>query len=155
MSPHNFPARRLAASYAAGRAHLRRHNADRARLAFAERLLLETASTAPADPAHPPFVCSGDSVSAVTATPAPALTITPLEAAFLRRLIIETNPAFPDLHPGDANICDALRRKYRARLNASSQTDALADTSFATASASQPLPGADVSPAPVSQFNVP
>ena len=133
-SPHNFPARRLAAGYAAGRARLRRLNADRARLAFLERLLLETAATAPTDP---------------------ALTVTPMEAAFLRRLLAETNPAIPDLHPGDANICDALRRKYEPRLDPSSHTDALADTSFATASASQPLPGADVSPAPVSQFNEP
>ena len=41
-----------------------------------------------------------------------SLALTECEQAFCCRIVAETNEETPELHPGDANICDSLRRKY-------------------------------------------
>jgi len=87
---HNFFGRQLAAGYAAGRARIRRLNADRARFIF----LCQLAQHA---------LRSG-------------IWLSRLEIAFITRLLRETNHDVPELFCGDANICDSLRRQYEPRL---------------------------------------
>ena len=86
----NFFARGLAAAYRRGRSRVRQFNADRERHEFIERLF-----------------------HAMTGNGFP---LTHIEAQFVCRMIAELNEAAPALHPGDANICDSLKRKYVERL---------------------------------------
>lgn len=43
--------------------------------------------------------------------------LTEIEHDFIARICGEHDKAVPDIHSGDRNICDSLRRKYQARLD--------------------------------------
>jgi hypothetical protein len=86
----HIQSRGLAAGYAAGRAQVRKLIEDRARFEFVLDLWRAwcVSETSPA--------------------------LTEVEQAFCCRIVAETNEESPDLHPGDANICDGLKRKYNS-----------------------------------------
>lgn len=86
----NLQAGSLAGSYAAGRARVCKLNADNERVAFLRRLVNE-----------------GERAGIV---------LTAIESDFVLRVLGE-NRNTPDLHPGDANICDWLQRKFQACLD--------------------------------------
>ena len=90
---NNFAGRGLAAGYAAGRAQVRKLNADRERADFIALC------------AQKSFTASG--------------LMTDVENGFVTRIWGELQAqSVPNIFSGDANIIDSLRRKYQARLKA-------------------------------------
>lgn len=73
-----------------GRAHIRQINEDRARVKFATALLSDEGLR---------------------------LELTEMQTDFLIRLEADHAKAVPDIHSGDRNICDSLRRKFQRRLS--------------------------------------
>lgn len=139
MSSQGIHARGLAASYAAGRKRVREINEDVARLDFLKRLLDRATDYA-----------SG-------------IVLTELESDFVLRLVAGHDRDVPDLHSGDRNICDKLRRKYQTRLDQrdagpqkksamkkTATTSALAGVAIAAADASIAGPCGSHSTAPTS-----
>jgi hypothetical protein len=93
MNPQTtLHSRTLAGGYARGRQRLQKLNADRRRFEFILDLWRA-------------WCFRGGSATA-------AIQLTIIEAGFLCRLVAETNEETPEIHPGDANICDSLKRKF-------------------------------------------
>lgn len=76
--------------FQAGREHVRDLVADRARVGFVQRLLVRAERC--------------------------GIQLTKVEQDFVVRVANEHNRTVPDIHAGDRNICDSLRRKYGSRI---------------------------------------
>jgi len=74
-----------------GREHIRKMTEDRSRITFL-KMLQRKATDYAAD-----------------------INLTDPEDDFVHRILAEHDQTVPDIHSGDRNICDSLRRKYEGR----------------------------------------